>query len=244
MFLKRDSKTLESNKKKNDVNQCVGSEALANAQIEVNAKAFNYPSTGFVTRIEHSLLFTLVREANIYPSATVIQAIVDENYSIYFHVRPRPRTSIIEYDVSYAQLTALLALAAEEWPHDSQVPLVMCQKITHCVLRYANDKGLDRKMETDDLLQPLYKYACQREAKQSKKMLAWLIPALAGSIMVGNPLPVYAALVTSNLAYTKDIDKSNISNSNTDRIMNTGERTANVEHTSLLHEDDYDDLSI
>ena len=131
-----------------------------------------------------------------------------------------------------------------EWPHDSQVPLVMCQKITHCVLRYANDKGLDRKMETDDLLQPLYKYACQREAKQSKKMLAWLIPALAGSIVVGNPLPVYAALVTSNLAYTKDIDKNNLSNCNTDRIMNTGERTANVEHTSLLHEDDYDDLSI
>ena len=140
MFLKRDSKTLESNKKKNDVNQCVGSEALANAQIEVNAKAFNYPSTGFVTRIEHSLLFTLVREANIYPSATVIQAIVDENYSIYFYVRPRPRTSIIEYDVSYAQLTALLALAAEgTFQNKPNAPTVRDRMLMHqnvCVCIY------------------------------------------------------------------------------------------------------------
>lgn len=66
--------------------------------------------------------------------------------------------------------------------------------------------------------------------------------------MVGNPLPVYAALVSANLAHTKDIEKGNIGNHNTDRMMSTGERAANIEHTSLLNEDgcseDDDDVSL
>ena len=240
MFLKRN----KSDKIHQNAFDGVGTEAVANVQEEVNANSFNYPSSGFISRIEHTLLYTMIREADIFPADTVIQTINEENYSTYLYVRPKPGTNISEYEVSYAQLTAILALAAEEWPYDSEIPPVLCQKITQCVLRYANEHDLDRKTETDDLLQPLYKYACRREAKQSKKMLKWIIPALGASIIVGNPLPAYAALVGANLAQSRDIEKGNSSNHNTDRMMSTGERAANVEHTSLLDEDGYDDLSI
>jgi len=240
MFLKRNSKSEQRNRNRNP--SCVGTEAIADSQEQVNALTFKYPSSGFVTRIEHSLLYTMIREADIFPTSTVLQAIAEENYSVYFYVRPQKGQSVSEYEVSYAQLTAVLALAAEEWPHDSEIPPVLCQKVSQCILRYANDQGLDRKTELDDLLQPLYQYAVQREAKQSKNMLRWIVPALGASVLVGNPLPVYAVILGANLAQNKDIEKGNISNTNTDRMMSSGERAANVEHTSLLEE--YDDVSI
>jgi len=236
MFLKRKSKSEEINP------SCVGTEAIADSQEQVNALTFMYPSSGFVTRIEHSLLYTMIRESTIFPITTVLKAIAEENYSVYFYVRPEKGQSVSEYKVSYAQLTATLALAAEEWPHDSEIPPALCQKMTQCVLRYAHDQGLDRKTEVDDLLQPLYQYAKKREAKQSRKMLKWIVPALGASVLVGNPLPVYAAFLGANLAQTKEIEKGNISNINTNRMMSSGERLNNVEHTSLL--DEYDNVSI
>eukprot|EP00751_Fragilariopsis_kerguelensis_P013350 CAMPEP_0170763106 /NCGR_PEP_ID=MMETSP0733-20121128/3177_1 /TAXON_ID=186038 /ORGANISM="Fragilariopsis kerguelensis, Strain L26-C5" /LENGTH=184 /DNA_ID=CAMNT_0011103433 /DNA_START=264 /DNA_END=818 /DNA_ORIENTATION=- len=184
----------------------------------------------------------MIRESAIFPITTVLQAIAEENYSVYFYVRPKKGQSVSEYKVSYAQLTATLALAAEEWPHDSEIPPALCQKMSQCVLRYAHDQDLDRKTEVDDLLQPLYQYAKKREVKQSKKMLKWIVPALGASVLVGNPLPVYAAFLGANLAQTKEIEKGNISNINTNRMMSSGERLNNVEHTSLLEE--YDDVSI
>jgi len=240
MFLKRNSKSEQRNK--NNDPSCVGTEAIAVSQQEINAQTFKYPPSGFVTRIEHSLLYTMVREPDIFPTHTVLDAIAEENYLSYFYVRPSKGQSVSEYEISYAQLTAILALAAEEWSYDSEIPLVLCQKVSQCVLRYANDQGLDRKTELDDLLQPLYRYAVEREAQQSKKMLSWIIPALGASILVGNPLPVYAAVVGANFAQTREIEKGNISNANTDRIMSSGERTANLEHASLLEE--CDDVSI
>ena len=240
MFLRRDNKT-EQRKKHRDPS-CVGTAAIADSQLEVNSRTIKYPESGFVTRVEHSLLYTMVREPDIFPDATVLDAISEEDYSTYFYVRPRRGQSVSEYEVAYNQLTALLALAAEEWPHDSEIPPSICQKVSQCVLRYADDKGLDRKTELDDLLQPLYQYAVHREARQAKKMLAWIVPALGASVLVGNPLPVYGALVAANLVQTKNLEKGNISNTNTDRMMSSGERTANVEHTSLLEE--CDDVSI
>jgi len=240
MFLKRNSKSEERNRNRDSA--CVGTEAIADSQQQVNAHTFKYPPSGFVTRIEHSLIYTMIREPDIFPTPTVLEAITEENYSSYFYVRPRKGQSVSEYEVSYAQLSAILALAAEEWPHNSEIPPVLCQKVSQCVLRYANDRGLDRKTELDDLLQPLYRYAVQRETRQSKRMLVWIIPALGASVLVGNPLPIYATLVGANFAQTKDIEKGATSNANTDRMMSSGERTANFEHTSLLEE--CDDVSI
>jgi len=244
MFLKRDSKSEQRKRNRDRDLSCVGTEAVANSQQQVNARTFQYPESGFVTRIEHSLLYVMIRDGKeVYPEKIVLKAIEEENFSPYIYVRPRKGQSVAEYEVSYSQLTAVLALACEEWPHDSDIPPVLCQKVSQCILRYAKDQGLDRKMELDDLLQPLYRYAVQREAKQSKKMLAWIIPALGASVLVGNPLPVYAAVLGTNVAQTKAIEKGNISNTNTDRMMSSGERIANLEHASLL-EAEYDDISI
>lgn len=181
MFLKQSNKTVE---KSRTVFDGVGTEAVANAQEETNKNTFHYPSSGFISRIEHTLLYTMIREPTIFPTATVRQAIQEENYLIYMYVRPKRGSITSEYEVSYAQLTAILALAAEEWPHDSEVPPILCQKISQYVIKYAKEHGLDRKSEIDDLLQPLYKYAVQREAKQSKKMLAWIIPALGQVLLL------------------------------------------------------------
>mmetsp|Transcript_27242 Transcript_27242/g.60008 ORF Transcript_27242/g.60008 Transcript_27242/m.60008 type:complete len:242 (-) Transcript_27242:440-1165(-) len=241
MFLKRDSKSEQ--KKRSRDRDCVGTAAIANSQQQVNARTFNYPSTGFITRIEYSLLYAMIREPKIFPESAVLEAIEEENYSIYFYVRPERGKNYSEYEISYAQLTAILALAAEEWNHNSEIPPVLCEKISQCVLRCASDQGLDRKTELDDLLQPLYKYAVKREAKQSLKIMRWLVPALGASILAGNPFPAYAALVGANVVQSKEIAKGATSNANTDRMMSSGERAANEEHASLLKEE-HDDISI
>lgn len=238
MFLKRHSEKLSSTKRRhrNNLDGAVGTEAIAAASERVNSKHFRYPPSGFVSRMEHSLLYAILREPDIFPAATVHQAIDEEDFSVYFYVRPKPGTNSRDYEVSYAQLTALLALTGEEWPHDSDIPPKLCRKISQAVLRYADQHGLDRKTEIDELLQPLYKYAIRREAKQSAKMLPWLVPALGASVVTGNPLPVYAAFMASNIIESANIDKGATSTANTDRMVESGERAANVEQTSLLEE--------
>jgi hypothetical protein len=236
MFLKRKSLTL-SLKKRNGLDGAVGTEAVAAASERINSKYFKYPENGFVSRIEYSLLYAMIREPDIFPTDAVTKIIEEEDFSNYFYVRPKPGTTIREYQVSYAQLTALLALVGEEWAHHSDIPPLLCRKISQSVIRYADRHGLDRKTEIDDLLQPLHKYATQREAKQLAKMLPWLVPALGATVVTGSPLPVYFAYMASNIVESVNIEKGSTSSANTDHMLESGERAANIEHTSLLEED-------
>lgn len=236
MFLKLNSQRVAVKKRK-DLDGAVGTEAIAAASESINSKHFQYPASGFVSRIEHSLLYAMIREPDIFPTDTVAKAVDEEDFTIYFYVRPKPGTTIREYEVSYAQLTALLAMAGEEWAHDSDIPPKLCRKISQAVLRYADQHGLDRKTEMDDLLQPLYKYVMRREAKQSAKMLPWLLPALGATVVTGNPLPMYAAFMAGNILESKNIDKGATSTANTGRMVESGERAASVEQASLLEED-------
>jgi hypothetical protein len=231
MFLKRNTQTLSS-----DLDGVVGTEAVAEASERINSKHFNYPESGFVSRIEYSLLYAMIREPDIFPSDTVTRVIDEEDFTNYFYVRPKPGTTVREYQVSYAQLTALLALVGEEWAHQSDIPPLLCRKISQCVIRYADQHGLDRKTEIDDLLQPLHKYAMQRDAKQKAKMLPWLVPAFGATVVTGNPLPVYVAFIASNFFESVNIEKGAKSSANTDRMLESGERAVNVEHASLLEE--------
>jgi hypothetical protein len=237
MFLKRNSQTLSFNKKQKDFDGAVGTEAVAVASERINSKHFKYPESGFVARIEYSLLYAMIREPDIFPRDTVTKVIDEEDFTHYFYVRPKPGTTVREYQVSYAQLTALLALAGEEWDHHSDIPPLLCRKISQSVIRYADQHGLDRKTEIDDLFQPLHKYALQREAKQSAKMLSWLVPALGATVVTGNPLPVYVAFMASNIFESGSIDKGATASANKDRMLESGDRAANVEHASLLVED-------
>lgn len=234
--MKRKSQALSS-RKRNDLDGAVGTEAVAAASERVNSRHFRYPESGFVSRIEHSLLYAMIREPDIFPTETVARSIDEEDFSVYFYVRPRPGTTVREHDVSYAQLTALLALAGEEWAHDSEVPPLLCRKICQSVLRHADRCGLDRRTEMDELLQPLYRYAVRREARQSVKVLPWLVPALGATVVMGNPLPMYAAFMASTVFESANIDKGATSTANTGRMLESGERAANVEHASLLEED-------
>lgn len=217
-----------------DPNGPVGTEAEADEATKINAKAFKYPDGGFVNRIEHTLLYTMIRESSIFPAETVMKAIEEEDFSVYFYVRPQKGNA--DYRVSYAQLTAILALAGEEWEHNSEVPPTLCRHITKRVLRYANEHDLDRKTELDELLKPLYEYAVMREAKQSAKIMPWLIPAMGLTIVTGNPLPAYAAFVGAHMAHSATMEKGAHAAANTDKMLTSGDRSANAEQASLLDE--------
>ena len=123
--------------------QVQGSEAVAVESQRINAKTFNYPKGGFETWIEHSLLYTMIRESNIFPAETVLKTIDDEDFTQYFIIKQKQQLTekfISDDDddddddddgdgnsdnnnhqnnnskrtielMSYAQLTAVLALA-------------------------------------------------------------------------------------------------------------------------------------
>ena len=234
----------------------VGTEAVARKSLQVHATHFAYPPSGFQCCIEHSLLFTLIRESTIFPQDVVLQGIQDESnvngdgggFEKYFYVRPSKHSCTKKLDVSFAQLTALLALAAEEWPHDSQVPPTLCKAIVAAVVVHADKENLDRQEQVDSLLQPLYKYATTREARHfSAKMLPWLVPALTVSVITVNPLPLYGALLATNLIEAK---KRTTSKRNTQRMLECGgggggknnrnNNSINKERMSLLGEVEYE----
>ena len=231
---------LKQKKKRNkavDPNGPVGTEAEAEEATKRNAKEFKYPEGGFVNRIEHTLLYTMVRESSIFPPETVIKAIEDEDFSVYFYVRPsKGSNSSGEYQVSYAQLTALLALAGEEWEHNSDVPPTLARYVTKRVLRYVNEHELDRETELNELYRPLYDYAVGREAKQQAKIMPWLVPAMGLTIVTGNPLPAYAAFIGAHMAHSETMEKGANAAANTDQMLSSGDRAANVEKASLLDE--------
>lgn len=234
----------------------VGTEAVARKSLQVHAKHFAYPPAGFQCCIEHSLLFTFIRESTIFPQDVVLQGIQDESnvngdgggFEKYFYVRPSKHMCTKTLDVSFAQLTALLALAAEEWPHDSQVPPTLCKAIVAAVLAHADKENLDRQEQVDLLLQPLYKYATTREARHfSAKMLPWLVPALTVSVITINPLPFYGTLLATNLVEAKNLEKRTTSKHNTQRMLECGgggknsrNNSNNKERVSLLGEVDYE----
>ena len=127
------------NQQQQQQQQVQGSEAVAVESQRINAKTFNYPKGGFETWIEHSLLYTMIRESNIFPAETVLKTIDDEDFTQYFIIKQKQQLTekfISDDDddddgdgnsdnnnhqnnnskrtielMSYAQLTAVLALA-------------------------------------------------------------------------------------------------------------------------------------
>ncbi|KAL7535644.1 hypothetical protein ACHAXR_006630 [Thalassiosira sp. AJA248-18] len=123
----------------------VGTEANAIQNMARNAKHFNYPSSGFITPIEHSLLYAMIEFPEQYPEGVVKSMIEEEDFDVYLYVndekskrgnnndgsndrgeeeeeREQQTTAaqsdanIGEEHVSYAQLSALAALSAEKFP--------------------------------------------------------------------------------------------------------------------------------
>jgi hypothetical protein len=219
----------------------VGTEAKAMQNVLNNANTFGYPPNGFFTRVEHSLLYAMIGESTVFPPAVVIQAIEEEedNLSCYLYARPeRGSNPNAGLTVSYAQWTALLALAGDEWPAaDSKVAQVLCHHILKCLVTYADEHGLDRKLETDELLQPLVRHAKQRG---DQAMLTIILPAYvawSATMLMGNPLPILMASVVMNVASVKQqLTKEANGSENISSFVKSSHRMTDTEHASLLDE--------
>jgi lysyl-tRNA synthetase class I len=228
-----------------------GSEAVANQARQLNAKAFHYPPQGFQTPLENSLLYTMVRESSIFPAEAVLEAIEQEDYVQYFFINEtdhdkRNSTNTIsgtatESDtathppnVSYAQLTALLALAGEEWEESSKVPERLCQCISKQIVHYANQHDYDRQQELQDLIDPLLKYAQSSRNQQNLRLLPWFAALTVSTV---NPLAFYTTYMTMIAVHGENLSKRDKADRNTFDIVELSNRKANVEKASLLDED-------
>jgi len=130
------------NRQRNQVGGAVGTEAKAIQNQRANAKDFKYPEAGFITPIEHSLLYAMIEYPENYPESVVRNEIEEEDFNQYLYVKEKERKgggtrdgggeqnlqtktstsqttmqqSEEEKLVSYGQLSALLALSAAKNP--------------------------------------------------------------------------------------------------------------------------------
>lgn len=214
----------------------IGTEAMAAENVERNAKIFQYPPQGFLTRIEHSLLYSMILEPSIFPPDAVKEMIAEEDLEQYLYARPPPKTSLKELPVSYAQLTALLVLAGEEWTAESRIPQILCDAIVKTVIGYAESHGLDRKVETQELMTLLLEYSRKRGDKVT---LSTIVPIYIGgfaSVATGTPIPFWITYVASFAVNRKSIKKEARSDANHMYIQEAVGRASVVEHASLLTE--------
>jgi hypothetical protein len=234
-------------------------EKVAADALKRNAKAFSYPKEGFLTKIEYSLLYTMMNHPDIYPAAVISNMIKSEDFSQYLFYHSSSSKNAADPPLSsYAQLSALLALAAEKWPPPSSnaseanttddtssvesapvnVVQVLCQILIQCVIRHAEKENLDRETEINELFLPFQKVTSD---KANRSAVLAVLPAYVGmgaSILTGgNPLPFYIGYAVSiNAIAQQEKDLANFKH-----IAATTQRMSNVETTNLLNDTDYDD---
>lgn len=249
----------------------VGTEARALQNIELNARHFSYPPPGFVTPVEHSLLYNMISEPELYPEGVVKEEIGNESFDVYLEVkeeesgrdrhgvttstRRRSEGSAAEEEqetkVSYAQLSALLALSAEHSSHkgndekskDSDdgepnmgVPELLCKTVLKCVVKYANENDLDREHEIAELLQPVQVHAARRENRAAMKQILPFYLGYAATLVTLNPVPMLLGATVTNVMP----DKTREERRNVRGFADQSGRAADVEKTGLL--DEADDL--
>jgi hypothetical protein len=238
----------------------VGTEAVALEHLERNRKEFGYPEEGFESRIEYSLLYSMINEPNVYPHDVVKEHIAAEDFSPYLTVAKtssistkRNANDINEDErVSYAQLSAILALAADKFPpppkdndeeqnqddgpspssNNNSIAQMLGKSVMQCVFRYAQKHNLDRKAEIEELLEPVQRYALKRNNQQSLDMLIPLYVGYAATLITLNPIPVIvgAAVFASKAEEAKERAQ------NMKSISSEAARKADEETTSLLDE--------
>ena len=198
-------------RKRGPTGSAVGTEAAALSALKANAKAFKYPPEGFVERVEYTLLYSMLNEPKVYPEEVVKEHIDAEDFNQYMAVKDahgqfaatasaagasggRPN----EERVSYAQLSALLAMSAEKFPPKSDstasdsisnqgnqsISEKLCKVILQCVVRYAEEHGLDRRAEIQELLGPVEKHAMKRNNKAALYQVVPFYIGYAATIVV------------------------------------------------------------
>ena len=294
----QNSRRRRSQQQKQGAPAVVGTEANAIKQMARNAKNFKYPPEGFVTPVEHSLLYAMIQHPERYPESVVKGEIVEEEFEQYLYVKDEASGSRRrrgedddlrrnregekgsdhaaaasshpsndddddhERRVSYAQLSALLALSAEKNPStatpDGQQPSstsssssgssnnnkdeqqvsigqALCRKLLRTITRYCDSRSLDRKTEIAEFLQPVER-RCQ--VRNEKAALRTLLPAYAGytvSLLTGNPIPLLIGVAALSVEDKMVEETANVSN-----FSSAGSRRAQIETAGLLDECDSD----
>mmetsp|Transcript_25749 Transcript_25749/g.29431 ORF Transcript_25749/g.29431 Transcript_25749/m.29431 type:complete len:271 (-) Transcript_25749:128-940(-) len=231
----------------------VGTEARAIASLEKNNKAFDYPSEGFVTKVEYSLLYNMIEEPTIYPEETVLNQIADEDFTEYMIVNstsPTRQRSYFEEEnedevvveeriIHYGQLSAILALASEKYPSSSKNrmnSLSLAESLSKVVLKividYVEENNLDRESELKDLMDPVERHFIKRDNKHQLKSNLPFYIGYTATVLTLNPLPMLlGATIMCGSADKMSTERKNIEN-----IANDTQRRADVEKTSLLDE--------
>ena len=255
---------IRKNRQRNQVGGAVGTEAKAIKNLKSNAKDFNYPEEGFITPIEHSLLYAMIEFPENYPESVVRKEIEDEDFNQYLYLKGKERgggnhsqitnQSEQEKRVSYGQLSALLALSAAKNPSRASpesstatnegkssdqtlsVGETLCRKLLRTITRYSDIYSLDREQEIREFLDPIERRCALRNEKAA---LQQLLPAYAGytvSLLTGNPLPLLigAAALTGP-------DPMMEENTNMIGFRGLGSRTGDMETAGLLDENEFDD---
>ena len=199
----------------------VGTEKTALANLKKNSKLFRYPEPdGFVTRIEYSLLYSMISSPDIYPEKVVCEYVAQEDFSVYLiaavpyklqHNDNSDNSAMVNEDrISYAQLSALMALAVQNFPPREQkeenevrrnntriateqsISQIVCKAILQCVLHYVDEHNLDRKAEIEELMKPVERLAKNLNEKDALKQILPLYLGYAATIVTANPLPFVA----------------------------------------------------
>ena len=217
-------------------------QAVAWENMRKNQKTFDYPASGFVTPIEQSLLYSMISEPNLFPQDVVEDHIRQEDFSQYLHVQ---NCTV----VSYAQLSAIVALAAEKWPpppvnnnNDNNnkpgIPQILYKAVLQCVVRYAEANDLDRETEVHELLRPLER---QADLKEGKRNIAIFLPYYLGitaSLVTANPLPMILGSYATVGAVVGSSSKQAEDQRTAKSLQRETHRMANVEKASLLDEEE------
>lgn len=202
-------RTRHRNRQRNEVGGAVGTEAKAIKNQQLNAKDFKYPEEGFITPVEHSLLYAMIEYPENYPESVIRSEIEDEDFNQYLYVKGKAsmqpnnndsqtatQQSEEEHRVSYGQLSALLALSASKNPSTASqeqnsnneaesgdqalsVGETLCRKLLRTITRYADAHSLDRNNEIREFLDPIERRCAIRNEKAA---LQQLLPAYAGYV--------------------------------------------------------------
>ena len=241
----------------------VGTQAKAQINMEQNRQDFKYPKENFITPIEYSLIYSMIQEGpEVYPEDVVLKHIEEEDFAMYMPVQQvdslmmsttlaMNQNQVVDagddtiddfatHRVSYAQLSAILALAGEKFKpqqRDSDkpnsIPQNLCQKVLNCVVAYAKRYDLDREVEIKELLKPVEKRLVRTATNQEIRDVLPFYLGYTASLITLNPLPM---LVGFTVMTQNSKNGSENLNRNLNQITKATERRSNEEQTSLLDE--------
>jgi len=201
----------------------VGTEKAALDELKSNQEDFKYPAEGFVEKIEYTLLYSMLLNPDVYPEEVVKSFISEEDFARYLFVKDShgqfaarsEAATENEPKVSYAQLSAILALSAEKFsPKESNgesimnsstvskhgnksISETMCKFVLKTIVRYAEEHDLDRQIEIQELLGPVERHAQKRNNKAALNQVLPFYIGYAATIIVS------CLAITCTLHFTK-----------------------------------------